>query len=147
MTSARDVRVALAFDFGLRRIGLAAGDTLTRTAAPRGALRTPGSGIDWPALDRVVREIAPHVLVVGKPYNPAGEETPMTQQASEFAALLASRYGLPVEMTDERYSSLEATARLQADRASGARRRRLSKEDIDSAAAAVILERWFERWT
>jgi putative Holliday junction resolvase len=137
----------LAFDFGLRRIGLAAGDTLTGTAAPHTAVHVGDHGPDWPAIDRAVRDLAPHVLVVGDPYNADGSPGPMTEPARAFAAALARRYSLPVESVDERYSSLEAGAELAQARASGRRRRRVSRGDIDSAAAAVILERWLKEAT
>ena len=61
------VRIALAFDFGLKRIGLAVGDTLTRSAAARGAIAVSASGPDWTAILRAVQDGAPHVLVVGAP--------------------------------------------------------------------------------
>jgi len=138
------VRVALAFDFGARRIGLAVGDTLTRSAVARGAIAVHAGGPDWAAIRRAVAANAPHVLVVGTPYNVAGGETAMTTRARQFAADLAAHCALPVEQVDERYSSIEASARLKAERASGERRRRLRKEDIDSAAAVVILQRWLE---
>jgi len=138
------VRVALAFDFGLRRIGVAVGDTLTRSAAARATVPAHATGPDWPAIDRLVRDSAPQVLVVGKPYNVAGDDSDMTTHARRFAAALAARYALPVELVDERYSSIEATEQLKAQRASGARRRRLRKADVDSAAAVVILQRWLE---
>ena len=138
------VRIALAFDFGLRRIGLAVGDTLTRSAAPRGAITAVAGEPDWDAMARAVADSGPHVLVVGAPYNADGEASEMTALARRFAAGLVARFALPVELVDERYSSIEATAKLKAQRASGARRRRVRKEDIDSAAAVVILERWLE---
>ena len=67
----------------------------------------------------------------------------MAPAARRFAAELEKRFGLPVNMVDERWSSLEANEALKARRASGERRKRIRREDIDSAAAAVILERWF----
>ena len=77
----------------------------------------------------------------------------MAPAARRFATELEKRFGLPVNMVDERWSSLEANDALKARRASGERRKRIRREDIDSAAAAVILERWFagegfsnERW-
>lgn len=138
------VRVALAFDFGAKRIGLALGDTLTRSAVARGAIATHAGGPDWAAIRRAIAAHAPDVLVVGTPYNVDGEATAMTERAREFAAELAAHCALPVEQVDERYSSIEATERLKAQRASGARRRRVRKEDIDSAAAVVILQRWLK---
>ena len=99
---------------------------------------------DWAAIRRAIAAHAPDVLVVGTPYNVDGEATAMTERARKFAAELAAHCALPVEQVDERYSSIEATERLKAQRASGARRRRVRKEDIDSAAAVVILQRWLK---
>jgi putative holliday junction resolvase len=137
------VTTVLAFDFGLRRIGIASGDTLTGSAAPRPAILADQSGPDWNAIEREVRALAPAQLVVGAPYNADGSEGALTRAARRFAAELERRFALPVHLVDERYSSLEATTQLKARRASGERRRRVRRADIDSAAAAVILGRWF----
>jgi putative pre-16S rRNA nuclease len=140
MTAALTV---LAFDFGLKRIGIASGDTLTRTAAPRPAAHQGKSGPDWQAIAREVHALAPGLLVVGAPYNADGSEGTLTGAARRFAAELERRFALPVHLVDERFSSLEASAALKERRASGARRRRIARADLDSAAAAVILGRWF----
>jgi len=132
----------LAFDFGLKRIGIASGDTLTRSAAPLGAVRVGASGPDWERIAREVRALAPGVLVVGAPYNTDGTESPLTHAARRFAAELEQRFALPVHLVDERYSSLEASAALKRRRARGERRRRVRRDDVDSAAAAVILGRF-----
>jgi len=137
----------LAFDFGLRRIGVAVGDSITGTASPcppiRGDLRAHGrSGPDWAAIERQVHISSPQRLIVGAPYNEAGDATPMTKAARRFAAELARRFALPVSCVDERYSSFEATDALKAQRASGRRKRRVARGDIDSVSAALILERW-----
>ena len=136
------VQTVLAFDFGLKRIGLAAGDTLTATAAPRPAVAVHQNGPDWDAIAREVRMLTPRQLVVGAPYNADGSPGTLAPAARRFAAELERRFGLPVNMVDERWSSLEATEALKAQRSSGERRKRVRKEDIDSAAAAVILNRW-----
>ena len=133
----------IAFDFGLKRIGLAAGDTLTATAGPRPAITVLPSGPDWTSIERELRSLHPRILVVGAPYNADGTPGAMAPAARRFASELEQRFGLPVNMVDERWSSLEANEALKARRASGERRRRIRREDIDSAAAAVILERWF----
>jgi len=137
----------LAFDFGLKRIGVAVGDTITSRAAPRPAIRGDAPtgdsrGPDWDAIARQIRSIGPQRLIVGAPYNEDGGSTPMTAAATRFAHELGNRFSLPVSRVDERYSSLEASAALKSQRASGARKRRVTPEDIDSAAAALILERW-----
>jgi putative Holliday junction resolvase len=139
----RPVQVVLALDFGLARIGVASGDSLTRSAAPRPALAVGATGPDWRTLATLVAELRPDLLVVGAPYNDDGSASPMTDRVQRFAAELEARHRIPVRLVDERYSSLEASARLKAGRASGARRHRVRKEDVDSTAAAVILERWW----
>lgn len=139
-----DVQTVLAFDFGLKRIGIAAGDTLTATAAPRPAVAVHQNGPDWDAIAREVRMLTPRLLVVGAPYNANGSPGALAPAARRFASELERRFGLPVNMVDERWSSLEATETLKAQRSRGERRKRVRKEDIDSAAAAIILARWFE---
>ena len=132
----------LAFDFGLKRIGVASGDTVTGTAGPRPAVATTGAGPDWSAIEREIRSLQPHLLIVGAPYNADSSPGALATAANGFAAELERRFGLPVKRVDERFSSLQANERLKAQRASGERKRRIRREDIDSAAAAVILERW-----
>ena len=136
-----EVRAVIAFDFGLKRIGIAAGDTLTRTAAPRPAIHVTATGPNWEAISREIRALGPARLVLGAPYNVDDSPGALAAAAFAFAAELARRFGVPVERVDERYSSIEAGARLKSQRASG-QRRRIRREHIDSAAAAVILERW-----
>ena len=139
----RAVTTVLAFDFGLKRIGIAAGDTLTRSTAPRPAVRSGRSGPDWGAIEREVRALTPGELVVGAPYNADGSEGALSERVRRFAAELERRFAMPVHLVDERFSSLEAGAQLTARRASRARRRRVQRADVDSAAAAVILGRYF----
>jgi putative holliday junction resolvase len=142
--SAPQVTIVLALDFGLRRIGIASGDTLTRSAHPRGAIANSPEGPDWGALQKVIDELRPARLAVGEPYNADGSESPQTSNTRRFAAELKQRYSLPVDLVDERWSSQDAEERLRTQRASGLRKRRVTKADVDATAAAVILERWFE---
>jgi putative pre-16S rRNA nuclease len=132
----------IAFDFGLRRIGIAAADTLTRTPAPRPAVRVLEDGPDWGQIGREIGGLQPHVLIVGIPYNEDGSTSSLAAAARSFGAALESRFALKVQYVDERYSSLEASARLADSRRRGERGRRVRREHIDSAAAAIILERW-----
>jgi putative holliday junction resolvase len=138
-------RVVVAFDFGARRIGLASGSTLTRSAAPLTTVQNGPTGPDWLAIDRQVRGLAPHQLVVGAPYNDDGSPARIAAEADRFAAALTQRYGLPVARVDESYSSAEAQSLLREQRASGQRRKAVRKGDLDSAAAAVMLESWLSQ--
>ncbi len=132
----------LAFDFGTRRIGIAVGDTITFTAAPRPAALVHARGPDWSVIEREVRAAQPRLLIVGVPYNADGSAGALTRAAREFGAALGARFGLAVEHVDEHGSSLEASAALKQHRLGGERRRRVRREELDSVAAAVILERW-----
>ena len=140
----RGPAIVLALDFGLKRIGVASGDTLTRSAHPRGAIGNGPQGPDWSALQKIVDDLRPTRLAVGEPYNADGTESPLTAVARRFAAELQQRCSLPVDLVDERWSSQDAEERLRAARASGLRGRRVTAADVDATAAAVILERWFE---
>jgi len=134
--------LVLGFDYGERRIGVAAGDTLTNGARPLGVVAAARGAPDWTALARYVREWDPRVLVVGVPYNMDGTPGRLADAAREFAAELARRFPLEVVTVDERLSSREAEDILRGQRASGARPRRVRHGDVDSAAACVLVEQW-----
>lgn len=120
---------------------MACGNRLTGTASPLPAAANGPAGPDWEAIARTIREYRPAQLLVGVP---PGEASPgsITDAARRFAGELGQRHALPVAGVDEHLSSREAEAELRAQRASGARTRRVRKADIDSLAAALILERW-----
>jgi putative holliday junction resolvase len=139
--------IVVAFDFGLRRIGIASGDTLTRTANPRTTLANGTQGPDWLGIDRVIADLRPARIAVGEPYNADGTPSVLTEAARGFAAELARRSALPVDLVDERHSSQDAEERLREMRATGRRGRRVTREAVDAVAAAVILERWFAEST
>ena len=140
-------RIVLAFDFGRRRIGVACGDTVSRTAAPLAAVPAGAAGPRWEVIEALLREWQPALAVVGLPYNVDGSDSAMTLAAREFAAELGRRCMLQIVLVDERYSSREAEGQLRAARESGQRRRRVVKADVDAAAACIILERWFMEHT
>jgi putative Holliday junction resolvase len=131
----------LGFDFGLKRIGMAVGQSVTGSASPLGVAAVRGGEPDWEAIGRLIAEWRPGALVVGLPYNMDLSEQEMTGHARRFAEGLAQRFLLPVHTVDERLSSREAEAQLKERRQQG--RRRITREDIDGAAACVILESWF----
>lgn len=136
-------QIILGFDFGLRRIGLAVGNTLTGRAQPLSAIARADLALA-PVLTAIEREVAalrPDRLVVGKPYNVDGSAHALETDSAAFAAALQRRFALPVHRVDERYSSLEAESGLRAARTAG-RGGRIARGAIDSAAAAVIVERW-----
>jgi putative Holliday junction resolvase len=136
-------QIILGFDYGTRRIGVASGDTLTRTARALTALQcTPE--IPWTEIDRLVADYRPAQFVVGVPYNMDGTPTLLTKASRRFAVELKTRYAQPVALVDERLSSREATEQLRDARSQGLKRRRTTREDIDMLAARIVLERWFD---
>jgi putative Holliday junction resolvase len=134
--------IALGFDFGLKRIGIAAGDTLTQGARPLLTVAARNGEPDWSAIDHCVREWGPVAVVVGVPYNMDGTESALTAAAKSFAAVVGARFAVPVAEVDERLSSREAEDQLRQRRASGERTRRVTHGDIDAVAAAVLLQQW-----
>ncbi len=132
----------LAFDFGMRRIGLAVGQATTRTASSLHTVRN-GREPDWGDIDRVVRQWQPQLLLIGLPLGPEGDETDMSRAARSFASALADRYGLPVDFADERLTSRAAEGRFAELRASGGLRRKHA-DQLDAISAQIILENWLQ---
>jgi putative holliday junction resolvase len=132
----------IAFDFGLRRIGVAVGQPITGSASPLGVVGNGAKGPDWPRIDRLLAEWKPARLVVGMPLNTDGSPAAVAASVAAFASDLR-RYSLPVDTVDERYSSLEAREILVTGRRLG-RTRRIVKGTVDAAAAVLIAERWLE---
>ncbi|MGD9834577.1 MAG: Holliday junction resolvase RuvX [Piscinibacter sp.] len=120
-------RSFLAFDFGLRRVGVAAGNSLTRQATPLRTIAAEGEP-RFAAITRLIDEWQPDALIVGVPVHPDGTPHDNTRRAQRFARQLHGRYRLPVHEVDERYSTTEAAA-------AGAR-------DLDAASAAIILDQY-----
>ncbi|MGB3460683.1 MAG: Holliday junction resolvase RuvX [Rhodanobacter lindaniclasticus] len=131
----------LGFDVGSRLTGVAIGNRLTATARALDVVAMRDGQPDWNRLDALQREWQPDTVVVGLPLTLEGTEQPASRRARAFASQLGQRYGLPVQLVDERHSSREAAQRFAAGRAAGLRRRR-DAAGIDAEAAAVILERW-----
>ncbi len=134
--------IIFAFDFGTRRIGIATGDTLTRTARGLKTFERRGD-IPWAGIAQLISDYRPTRLVVGVPYNMDGSPTLLTDVVRAFAIELRTRFNIESCLVDERLSSREAEAALREARASGLKRRRLTHGDVDMMAAKIVLDRWF----
>ena len=119
----------LAFDFGLKRIGVAVGEPELGTVHPLRAVSR------FQQIEQLVTEWKPSCLVVGLPTSAAGQAHAMTRQAEDFARRLERRFKLPVERVDERYTSVEAEHRLRG----------VKRKVVDSVAAQLILEQYFDQ--
>ncbi len=132
----------LAFDYGSKRIGVAVGHTRTGTAAPLIVVANHSGTPDWSAIDKAIADWQPAGLVVGIPLSLGDQDQPITPHARGFLKRLGKRYSMPVYDADERFTSIAAQEQLQKARARG-QRGRTCKADIDTLAAALILEGWF----
>lgn len=130
----------LAFDFGLRRIGVAVGETMLRTARPLATIDAEDNARRFAAIEKLIAEWQPVHCVVGQPQAQDGGEHEMGARCRRFANQLHGRFRLPVDLVDERLSSATAEARL---RSRGVDIRR-DKAAIDAEAAAIILQSWFD---
>lgn len=133
-------QTVLSFDFGTKSIGIAIGQQLTGTARPLAALKANDGVPDWNKIEALLKEWQPDRVVVGLPLNMDGTEQPLTARARKFANRLHGRFGVQVDLHDERLSTVEARAEL-FERGGF---RALSKGSVDSLSAVIILESWFE---
>lgn len=130
----------LAFDFGTKSIGVAIGQRITGTARPLTAIKANDGTPDWTQFEKLLKEWQPELVVVGLPLNMDGTNQPLTDRARKFANRLHGRFGVKVELQDERLSTVEARAGL-FERGGF---RALNKGSVDSASAVIILESYFE---
>lgn len=137
------MKTILAFDFGTQSIGCAVGQSITGTAQGLPAFKAQDGIPNWAAIEAVIHEWAPDLLVVGLPLNMDGTEQPLTQRAKKFANRLHGRFNLPVALQDERLTTVEARAEIFARGGYKA----LKKGKVDGISACLILESWFENQT
>lgn len=131
-------RAVLAFDYGLSQIGVAAGNTLIGTAQPITVLKARDGVPDWRAVQCLLQEWRPQLLLVGDPLHMDGTLSELSGRARKFSRRLQGRSGLPVEMVDERLSSVAAKEALRAR----GHRGNFKHEPADAIAAQLILETW-----
>jgi len=130
--------MVMAFDFGVKRIGVAIGETLIASARPLAIIEDESNDRRFAAIGKLIAEWQPARLVVGLPRHVDGSDHAFAARCERFARQLAGRFGLPVEFVDERFSSCAATSQLAGEGA-GHRAR------VDAAAAAIILQDWFDQ--
>ncbi len=127
----------LAFDFGTHHIGVAVGQTITKTSSPLVVLNVAREGKEiWNTISRLINEWKPDQLLVGKPLNMDGTPSEMMKKVDPFFKKLQKISNIPCELVDERLTSFEAKQLMQVD----------SKDErIDDLAAKIFLDNWIER--
>jgi putative Holliday junction resolvase len=126
-----DPITALAFDYGTRRIGVAVGNSLTKSAEALNVINNTSEELRFKTVEQLILQWNPSVIIVGLPFHPDGAEHEMTHRAKRFGHQIKGRFSRPVYFVDERYSS----AILEGDRQ--------HQDRLDSHAAALILEQFF----
>ena len=138
--SADVVRTVLGFDFGLKRIGLATGQTITGTASPLVTLQAVNQAPDWEHIADYISQWKPDALIVGIPYLLDGSESDITRAARNFSRELEKRFQLPVFTINESLSSYAAESQLKQD----LKLTKHNKHEIDKMAAAIIVQSWLD---
>lgn len=123
----------LGFDFGMKKIGIATGQTITRTATPLCQLKTVDGVPNWEEMDKIFQEWQPKACVIGLPFNADGSDSPLVPRARSFARKLQKRYlNIECHFIDEHLTSFEARQLMKGTKAT----------QVDATAAMLILESW-----
>ena len=136
--------VVIAFDFGLKRTGVAVGNTVIGSATPECTLISKDDQPDWDSISKLFKEWRPTQIVVGMPTELDGSENPLKPRIERFCNQMQGRYNIAVDQENEQFTSIEAAQRLKQLRQSG-RKQKVSKDEVDKIAAAIILENWMQR--
>lgn len=143
MPSPPNTHTALAFDFGLRSIGIAYGQSLTGSSTPLQAIKAKDGIPDWQIIENLFKEWKPNLLIVGLPLNMDDTESELSRRARKFGNRLKGRFGhtfgFDLQFMDERLSSFAA----KQDAKERGHKGDYKKQPIDSYAAQLILEDWF----
>lgn len=123
----------IGFDFGLKRIGVAIGQTITSTASPEAIVKSKDGKPDWEHITQLFEKWQPVAIVVGLPMRLDGTEQALTQPARKFGQRLNGRYHCPIFYIEEQLSSIEAE------------NRGLKQQHIDDHAAQILLENWLQQ--
>ncbi|MFL2717910.1 MAG: Holliday junction resolvase RuvX [Gammaproteobacteria bacterium] len=128
----------LAFDFGTQHIGVAVGQTVTKTSSPLIILNVAREGKEiWKTISSLIDEWKPDQLLVGKPLNMDGTPSEMMKKVDPFFNKLQKISNIPCELVDERLTSFEAKQLIETQ----------SKDDrVDDLAAKIFLDNWIEQY-
>ena len=131
----------LGFDFGTQKIGVATGNSLTGQASPQGSLKAKDGTPNWQQIEQLIKEWRPDIVIVGLPLNMDGTESDLSKRARKFANRIHGRFGVQIEMQDERLSSADAKMIAKEQGHHGD----FERDPIDDLAAALIVESYLNR--
>ena len=135
------ITTVLGIDYGLKRIGIATGQTITGSASPVTTLNQLNGSPDWMAIEKLIDQWKPQALIVGMPYYLDGKENEMTKVVETFCLELEQRFAIPIFKINEALSSYEAEEILKTKTKIG----KHNKHEIDKMAAAIIVQNWLDQ--
>lgn len=135
-----DAGTVLAFDYGLKNIGVAVGEIRFASASELKPFKARDGVPNWPDIEALLREWQPKIVLVGKPLNMDGSDSELSQRAQKFANRLHGRFGVQIAMVDERLTTREAKAQARQRNHRGD----YGNNPVDSIAARIILESWYQ---
>ena len=136
-----NITTVLGIDYGLKRIGIASGQTITSSASPITTLNQINGSTDWDALEQLINQWKPQALIVGMPYYLDGKENDMTKAVETFCLELEQRFAIPIFKINEALTSYEAEEMLKKKTKIG----KHNKHEIDKMAAAIIVQNWLDQ--
>ncbi|MGA0805662.1 MAG: Holliday junction resolvase RuvX, partial [Pseudohongiellaceae bacterium] len=134
----------LGLDYGTKKMGVAVGQTLTRTAMGIGVIPVKQRQPDWAQLDTLVQRWKPGAFVIGMPYNMDGSESPMSEAARQFALTVSARYDRHCHTIDERLSTREARE-ITRENNERIGKKHNDRAKVDAMVAQLLLESWFDQ--
>ena len=136
-----NITTVLGIDYGLKRIGIATGQTITGSASPVTTLEQINGSPNWSEIEQLITQWKPQALIVGMPYYLDGTENDMTKIVEAFCLELEQRFALPVFKINEALTSYEAEEMLKINTKIG----KHNKHEIDKMAAAIIVQNWLDQ--
>jgi putative Holliday junction resolvase len=131
----------IGFDFGQKRIGVAIGNNISKSAQALITIESASSNQKFEAIQKIMDEWQPVSIVVGVPFNVDGSEHKVTNLCKKFAKQLEQKYALPIHLIDERYTSIEAGYEIQDKKIDPKKKKLL----IDQIAAKIILQSYLDQ--
>jgi len=122
----------LSFDFGTKKIGVAVGQTKTRTSSPLEVIFNKNNVTNWSKIHSIVEEWRPELILVGKPLNMDGTDSDIMKTVNIFFKKLNKITNIPCEYVDERLTSFEARQNLLE----------IKKDLVDAHAAKILIDHW-----
>lgn len=133
--------IVIAFDFGIKKIGVAVGENITRKGRPLSVLNANNGIPNWNTIKSLLKYWQPQILIVGLPLNINGTKQNITKKTEKFAHLLKYKFNILVKMHDERLTTVEAKSIIFEKGGF----KKLKKTNIHSFSALIILESWLDQ--